>query len=35
MNVSAFRFKEFDDEKEKISNGKQIRQCLCWSSCGG
>jgi hypothetical protein len=35
MNVSAFRFKEFDDEKEKISNGKQRRRCLCRSSCGG
>ncbi len=29
MNVSAFRFKEFDDQKEKINNGKQKRRCLC------
>ncbi len=29
MNVCAFRFKEYDDEKEKISNEKQRRRCLC------
>lgn len=29
VNVCAFKFKEYDDEKEKISNEKQRRQCLC------
>lgn len=29
MNVCAFRFKEYDDEKEKISNEKQRKRCLC------